>query len=75
MATAVAFQAQQQVDGKGRRLNSSCVPTDFRGLATTAAAVIYPQKTDTKAFLNLSENTGIKKLKISMLNLSNLMTI
>jgi hypothetical protein len=76
VATAVAFLlAQQQVDVKGRRLNSSCGPTDFRGLATTAAAALCPQKADTKASLGSSENTGIEKLKISMLNLSNLMTI
>jgi hypothetical protein len=60
VATAVAFQAQQQVDEKVRRLNSSCAPTDFRGLATTAAAAIRPQKADTKACLDFSENIGIE---------------
>ncbi len=75
MATAVAFPlAQQQVDEKRRRLNSSCVPTDFRGLATTAAAVVRPQKADTKASLDLSENKRIKKLMISRLYYVNLMT-
>jgi hypothetical protein len=73
VATAVAFQAQQQVDEKGRRLNSSCVPTDYRGLATTAAAAICPQKADTKAYLDLSENIGIKKLIIKRLYYINLM--
>jgi hypothetical protein len=75
VATAVAFPlAPQQVDEKGRRLNSSCVPTDFRGLAATAAAVICPQKANTKASLNLSENIEIKKLIIKRLHYINLMT-